>query len=158
MSAGGPGRERATVERPALPAGVGPTVSALVPRVVLVGAAGLGVAAQMVGSDLSPAALLPVLLALVAAWRPSLPAALLCLAGLFLLAVLNGGGPDVRDAVTVLAVHLVHVSAGLVAVLPPGSRVEVAALLPTWRRFLTVQAASQVVVVGAVVAAASLAG
>ena len=67
------------------------------------------------------------------------------MAGLLLLAVLGGGGVDGRDALTVLAVHLVHVAAALVAVLPAGSRVETAALVPTWRRFLLVQATSQVV-------------
>lgn len=146
---------------PEVPQGTGPTVSALLPRAVLVAGAVLGVAAQLVGSELVAGsllpALLPVLLAVVAAWRPTLPAALLCVAGLFVLAVLNGGGPDARDAVTVLAVHVVHVAAALTAVLPAGSRVEVAALQPTWRRFLLVQAGSQVVVVGAVLAATSLA-
>lgn len=143
-----------------VPDGMGRHVSALLPRVVLVAAAALGVVAQTAGRDLPPGALLPVLLAMVAAWRPALPAAFLSILGLVVLAVLGGGGVDVRDAVTVLAVHLVHVSAALVAVLPSGSRVEVRALRPTWQRFLLVQGLSQAVVaVAAVVGVAdSLAG
>ncbi|WP_340295924.1 hypothetical protein, partial [Aquipuribacter hungaricus] len=77
-------------------------------------------------------------------------------AGLGALAVLGGGGVDGRDAATVLAVHLVHVGASLAAVLPSGTRVEVAALVPSWRRFLLVQALSQAVVVLAVVLPAVL--
>jgi hypothetical protein len=128
------------------PAGLEAHVSALLPRGVLVGAAALGVVAQTAGRDLPPGALLPVLLALVAAWRPRLPAALLAVAGLGVLAVLGGPGVDARDGLTVLAVHLVHVSAALVAVLPAGTRVELAALRPTWRRFLLVQGLSQLTV------------
>lgn len=142
-------RESGTVPA-GVPAGTGPTVSALVPRAVLVGAALLGVAAQALGRELPAGALLPVLLALVAAWRPAVPAALLAVAGLMVLAVLGGDGADVRDAVTVLAVHALHVAASLAAVLPPASRVELAALRPTWRRFLLVQGLAQAVVAVAV--------
>jgi hypothetical protein len=143
-----------------VPDGVGRHVSALVPRVVLVAGAALGVAAQTAGRELPPGALLPVLLAMLAAWRPVLPGAFLSILGLVVLAVLGGGGVDVRDAVTVLAVHVVHVSAALVAVLPSGARVEVDALRPTWQRFLLVQGLSQAVLAGAalVPAAVSLAG
>lgn len=140
-------RMRAGADRPVdVPAGLEPHVSALLPRAVLVGGAVLGVVAQTAGRDLPPGALLPVLLALVAAWRPRLPAALLAVAGLGVLAVLGGGGVDARDGLTVLAVHVVHVSAALVAVLPAGTRVELAALRPTWRRFLLVQGLSQLAV------------
>ena len=143
-----------------VPDGMGRHVSALVPRVVLVVGAALGVVAQTAGRDLPPGALLPVLLAMLAAWRPVLPGAFLAILGLVVLAVLGGGGVDARDAVTVLAVHVVHVSASLAAVLPAGARVEVVALRPTWQRFLLVQALSQVVVaVAALVPVAdSLAG
>ena len=134
-----------------LPDGVGPTVSALLPRLALVAGAVLGVLAQSLGRDLSVAAAAPVGLALLAAWRPSLPAASAAVLGLGLLAVLGGGGVDGRDALTVLAVHLVHLGASLASVLPAGSRVELVALLPTWRRFLLVQAISQGVVGLAVV-------
>ncbi len=160
-----PGRAPA----PGLPEGVGRTVSALLPRLVLLGGAVLGVVAQTAGRDLPPAAVLPVLLALLAAWRPSLPGAWLAVAGLMVLAVVGAsadaagaaasvvpsgstvpsGSAGARTAVTVLAVHLVHVAAALVAVLPAGSRVETAALLPTWRRFLLVQAVSQAVLAAA---------
>lgn len=139
-----PPRERAL--RPQLPQGLGRTVSSLLPRLVLVAAAVLGVVAQTAGRDLPPAAGLPVLLALVAAWRPWLPGAWLAVAGLGVLAVLGGGGVDARDALTVLAVHLVHLGAAMSSVLPAGSRVELAALVPTWRRFLLVQGLSQGVV------------
>jgi len=116
----------------------------------------LGVLAQSVGRDLPVAAVAPVGLALLAAWRPSLPAAWLAVAGLAVLAVLGGGGVDGRDALTVLAVHVVHVGASLASVLPAGSRVELIALLPTWRRFLLVQGISQGVVgVAAVVGPAA---
>jgi hypothetical protein len=135
-----------TTGRAALPEGVGPTVSAALPRLALVAGAVLGVVAQTAGRDLPPAAWLPVVLALVAAWRPALPAAWLAVTGLGVLAVLGGGGVDARDALTVLAVHVVHLGAALASVLPAGSRVEVLALLPTWRRFLLVQALSQAVV------------
>lgn len=142
--------------RPGVPVGTTRHVSGLLPRILLVGAAGLGVAAQTLGRDLPPGALLPVLLALLAAWRPALPTVGLAVLGLAVLAVLGEPGPDVRDAVTVLAVHVLHVAGGLAAVLPVGARVEVAALRPTWQRFLLVQALSQATV--GVAAAVSLAG
>ena len=143
-------RTRGKGGRVEVPEGVGTSVSAALPRLLLVAGAVLGVVAQTAGRDLPPAAALPVLFALAAAWRPSLPGAWLAVAGLLLLAVLGGGGVDGRDALTVLAVHVVHVCAALVAVPPAGSRVETAALVPTWRRFLLVQATSQVVVALAV--------
>jgi len=147
---------RPTRARTRLPDGVGPTVSALLPRVALVAGAVLGVLAQGVGRDLPVAAAAPVGLALLAAWRPALPAAWLAVAGLGLLAVLGGSGVDGRDALTVLAVHLVHVGASLASVLPGGSRVELVVLVPTWRRFLLVQGVSQGVVgVAAVVGPAA---
>lgn len=142
MTVPGPARGAPRV----LPDGVGPTVSALLPRAGLVAGAALGVLAQTAGRDLPAGAWLPVVLALLAAWRPRWPAAWLTLVGLGVLAVLGGGGVDGRDALTVLAVHVVHLGAALASVLPAGSRVELAALAPTWRRFLLVQGLSQVVV------------
>ncbi len=140
-----------------LPDGLGPTVSSLLPRVAMVAGAGLGVLAQAAGRDLPTAVWVVVVLALLGAWRPSLPAAWLTVAGLGVLAVLGGGGVDARDALTVLAVHVVHLGAALASVLPAGSRVELDALRPTWRRFLLVQGLSQVVVALAVVLPAVLA-
>lgn len=126
-----------------LPTGLTAHVSGTVPRVVVVLAAVLGVFAQTVGREVSPGALLPVLLALLAAWRPVLPTVGLAVLGLMVLAVLGGAGPDVRLAVTVLAVHVLHVAAGLAGVVPVAARLEVAALRPTWQRFLLVQVLSQ---------------
>ncbi|WP_336923669.1 hypothetical protein [Aquipuribacter sp. SD81] len=138
------------------PAGTGRTVSGLVPRLVLVLAAALGAAAQVAGRDWpggSPLpALLPVLLALAVAWRPSLPLATPVVLGLGLLAVLAGGGLDARDALSLLAVHATHLAASLSAVLPRGARLEVAAVRATWRRSVLVQAVGQgVLLVGAAV-------
>lgn len=138
----------------AVPVGLSRHVSGLLPRVVLVAAAATGVAAQTLGQDLPVGALLPVVLALLAAWRPTLPTVGPAVLGLMVLAVVSGGGPDLRDAVTVLAVHALHVSAGVSAVVPAAARLELVALRPTWQRFLLVQVVSQTAVVLAMVAAA----
>lgn len=137
------------------PAGLGPSVPGPAPRLLMVLAAATGVAAQTVGRGLPPGALLVVLLALLAAWRPTLPTVGPAILGLAVLAVVTGGGPDLRDAVTVLAVHVLHLAAALAAVVPARARLELAALRTTWRRFLLVQALSQATV--AVAVAVSLA-
>ncbi|MGJ7442423.1 hypothetical protein [Aquipuribacter sp. MA13-6] len=130
-----------------LPVGLTRHVSGLLPRVGLVAAAATGVAAQTLGLDVPVGPLLPVVLALLAAWRPALPTVGPAVLGLMVLAVVGGGGPDLRDAVTVLAVHVLHVSAGLSAAVPVAARLELAALRPTWQRFLLVQVVSQAAVV-----------
>ncbi|WP_380165921.1 hypothetical protein [Jannaschia sp. R86511] len=148
------GRPRTDRRAPG-PDGLTRSVSGLLPRVVVVLAAGLGLAAQTVGGGLPPGALLVLVAALLTAWRPSMPTVVPALLGLAVLAVVGGGGPDLRDAVTVLAVHALHVAAGLAAVVPASARLELAALRPTVRRFLLVQALSQATV--AVALAVSLA-
>lgn len=129
------------------PDGLGRHVSGVLPRVVLVAAAAAGVAAQTLGRDVPLGALLPVVLALLAAWRPALPTVGPALLGLMVLAVVTPGGPDLRDCATVLAVHALHVSAGLSAVVPVAARLELVALRATWQRFLLVQVISQGAVV-----------
>ncbi|MFC5379518.1 hypothetical protein [Aquipuribacter nitratireducens] len=143
-----------------VPAGTGPHVSALLPRGVLVAATVLAVAAQVVGREWPGGplpALVPVLLALLLAGRPGLPLGTLVVGGPVLLALVAGdgltGGDAARDSVTLLGCHLAHLAAALAAVLPAGTRLEVDALAPTWRRFLLVQGVAQAVLVLAVIVA-----
>lgn len=135
--------------------GTGTTVTGLVLRVVLVGAALLGAAAQLDARDGVLGLLVPVALAVLAALRPGSPLTALTVLALFAVAAADGPALDLRDAASLLAVHLVHVTAGLAACVPASARLELAALRPAMRRFVLVQGLSQVVLALAV--AASLA-
>lgn len=138
--------------------GVGRTMSGLVLRVVLVLSVWLAVAVQGLGRDTPTGALVVLGLGLLAAVLPGTPAPGAALLGVIVLTAWHGGGLDVRDAVTVASVHLLHVAAGVAAEIPVRARVEVVALLPSARRLLAVQLLSQAVVWTAVGAAAGAAG
>lgn len=139
--AGGPGHS-------ASPGGVARSVPSWLLRAVL-GAASAGAVttvALWTGTTLM-GVLLP---AVAAAWtviRPASHAATVLIALVAVLVVTTDPGPSGWLIPAVLGVHATHVLAALGATIPWRSAVELVALRPSWRRFVTVQAASQALVV-----------
>ncbi|WP_166348242.1 hypothetical protein [Phytoactinopolyspora limicola] len=149
----GSGSETTSGSEPAADPGrdsgrVGSTVAAWVLRATVgaASAATIGVVAAWS----APSSALLVALALAGVWtvlRPGSHAATALIALAAFVVLVNDPGLSAWAAGAVLGVHAVHLSAALAAVVPMDTKVEFAALRPSLRRFAVVQAASQALVV-----------
>lgn len=118
---------------------IGPWVPLVALRVALVAAACVAFAVAPL-----PYALIAVALALVGA---VLPASLLGWAAAFVIAMAQLAHPaavaDPRGYIALIAVHLLHVLAGLILVLPARGRLQVRALAVPARRWLIIEVVAQ---------------